>query len=77
MFRVRFFFLLILIASAHTDAENRIPIPRRATVEPALSVAGDWDGQFKGTIIERSDGGRVGDSQTDSIVFSLRQSGSE
>ncbi len=76
MFRVRFFFLLILIASAHTDAENGIPIPRPAAVEPALSVAGDWDGQFKGTIIERSDGGRVGDSQTDSIVFSLRQSGS-
>ena len=77
MFRVGFFFLLILIATAHTDAENGILIPRPAAVEPALSVAGDWDGQLEGTIVERSDGGRVGDSQTDSIVFSLRQSGSE
>ena len=41
-----------------------------------LSVAGDWDGQFDGTIVERSDGGRVGESQISSFVISLRQSGS-
>ena len=41
-----------------------------------LSVAGDWDGQFNGTIVERWDGGWVGGSQIDSFVFSLRQSGS-
>ncbi len=63
MVRVGFLFLLILIS--HPPA-----------VHPVLSVAGDWDGQFDGTIVERSDGGRVGESQTDIILFSLRQSGS-
>ncbi len=76
MFRIGFFFLLILVGSAQTNSEKGILTPRPPTVHPALSVAGDWDGQFDGTIVERSDGGRVGGSQTDSIVFCLRQSGS-
>ena len=70
------FFLLILIGSAHTNAEKSILVPRAPTVHPESSVAGDWDGEFDGIIVERSDGGRVADSQTDRIVFSLRQSGS-
>ena len=74
MLRIDFCFLLIVIGSTQTNAEEDIPIPRPLTVP--LSVAGDWDGQFDGTIVERSDGGRVGESQTDSIVLSLRQSGS-
>lgn len=60
--------LSILFASPHKDVGQDVFIPR---------VAGDWDGQFAGTIVERSDGGRVRESQTDSIVFFLRQSGSE
>ena len=76
MFRIGFFFLLILVGSAQTNSEKGILTPRPPTVHPALSVAGDWDCQFDGTIVERSDGGRVGGSQTDSIVFCLRQSGS-
>ena len=47
MFRMGLFFL-VLVASAHTDAEKGILILRPAAVDPALSVAGDWDGQFKG-----------------------------
>ncbi len=77
MSRVGFSFLLILIGSAHPNAEKSILPPRPATVSPAPSVTGDWDGQFDGTIVERSDGGRVGESQTDEVVFSLLQSGSE
>ena len=42
MFRMGLF-LLILVASARTDAEKGILIPRPAAVDPA-----DWDGQFKG-----------------------------
>jgi len=60
--------LLILFVSAHNEVGQGVFIPQ---------VAGDWDGQFAGTIVERSDGGRIGESQTDSIVFFLRQSGSK
>lgn len=68
MWRISRLPLVILLVSAHYNAGQGILIPR---------VVGEWDGQFAGTIVERSDGGRIGESQTDSIAFFLRQSGSE
>ncbi len=68
MSRISILLFLLLIGSTHNDAAQGIFIPR---------VAGEWNGRFAGTIVERSDGGQVGESQTDNIVFILRQSGSE
>lgn len=63
----------ILITWASGSSHHRIEAgPGPLT----LSVTGDWDGQFDGTIVERTDGGGVGESQKDSLVFSLQQSGS-
>lgn len=48
------------------------PLP----TEPVTSVDGAWDIEFTGTVVERSDGGRVGGSQTDSFAVLFQQSGS-
>jgi hypothetical protein len=42
---------------------------------PALNVAGIWDVIFRGTVVQRNDGGAVGTPQIDSFVLSLQQSG--
>ena len=44
--------------------------------QPVLNASGAWDCQFVGTVVERSDGGPVGGSQTDDLTLGLQQSGS-
>lgn len=69
MLRISIFLLLIPITIIQNREGDRLLTPQ---------VVGDWDGQFIGKVVERSDGNPGEESQTDSMVFLFQhQSGNE
>jgi hypothetical protein len=64
--------LMVEVTSALAGCGKSSPT---SPTQSAVNVSGSWDAMFRGTIVQRNDGGPIGAPQTDNIGVSLQQSG--